>query len=75
MTNRAKQRVNQDFNKSHPRSLEALAAYDSFTSSMIWRGRMAQAGDHKAMEQWARSGFISLPGRNDIREGDQRADA
>ena len=68
-------RVNKDFNKSHPRSIEALAAYDSHTSSMIWRGRMAQAGNHKAMEQWARAGFVSLPGSNDIREGDQRAEA
>ena len=67
--------VNRKFTKSDPNSLEARAAYDTSTSSMIWHGRMRQAGDRKAMEAWARAGFTSIPGRNDIREGDQRADA
>ena len=67
--------VNRKFTKSNLHSLEALAAYDSTTSSKIWRGRMRQAGDTRAMEMWAKAGFVSLPGSNDIREGDQRADA
>lgn len=64
---------NPKFNKSAEGSVEHEMMSNPAMAEYAWRNRIKYMGDQKAMEVWARDGFVSSGGTNhDITEGDHR---
>ncbi len=65
--------ANPDFNKSKDGSVDREMASNPEMTRKAWNKRLTYMGDQKAMELWARDGFVSSGGSShDISEGDHR---
>jgi len=61
--------MTEDFNRDAEDSVQRQLLKNPDMARLFWENQKRYAGDAKAMEDWARDGFISNPEReHDIRD-------